>query len=496
MKLHSVRFKISILYTAILGVILFIYSVMLYLNLSYVVYRETDKNLMIKVKETDEIIRTYSEVFEADKERTPVSLKRAVRLDESEQAEFFQWPSVKRMDQSWRYKVQALGIKQDYIVIYYPTGEIAEKSSNVDDPVLKLLDGCFKSVSHQVVSIKSCSTKDIHLRVVTAPYYRWNNVKYIIQLATPFEPQLFTLSSKWKLILTTIPIFLLLTSFIGRFLVIKIFEPITDITRTAGAISHKDMSKRVELAHADEELVSLVNGFNDMISRLEKSFKYIEEFSSNVAHELKTPLAIIRGELEVVLRKDRTGEEYERAMTIALDESKRMLKTINDLLLLAKLDYQTEIFKFERLDIIDFLNEIYEQTKPLASQKNISVSAHFLFEPLFIEADRLHLRRLFFNLIDNAIKFTPKGGKIDLSVRRENTYVHVVVSDTGVGIAEEDVPKIFDRFFHVDRTDEAPSVNGLGLSIVQSIAKIHRGGVEVVSHLGQGTVFTVKLPLA
>ncbi len=495
MRLSSVRFKISILYTVILGLILLAYSILLYTNLSYVVYHQIDRNLQRKAKEIEEVIRTYSKVFEADRDPGSVSLKRVFHLEEIESEELFQWPSVKKVDQMWQYKVHTLGIAQDYVVVYYPSGEVIEKSGNVQDFVMSVLEESFKGVPKDRTVIKDIIAEGFHMRVITKPVERWGAMKYVVQLATPLEPQLFTLRSKRELILVTIPIFMVLASFIGRFLVIKMFKPIAEITQTARSISYKDMSKRVQLAHADEELKSLVDGFNDMIARLEDSFKYIEEFSANVAHELKTPLAIIRGELEVVLRHEREPQEYKRAIAVALDEVQGMLKTVNDLLLLAKLDYHTDVFKFERTDFGEFLTDIFEQSKILASAKGIEVAFDPPAAAVMIEADRLHLRRLFFNLIDNAIKFTPKGGRIKISLGTEDRLAAVAISDNGVGIADEDLPKIFDRFFHMDRTDEAPSVNGLGLSIVQSIARVHRGAVDVKSRLGLGTTFFIKLPL-
>lgn len=496
MKVHSVKFKISVLYTLVLGVILSLYSVLLYLNLSYVIYHETDRNLRQKASELAGVISTYSEMLEADKETIPVSLKRAIDFDQVEKSEVFQWPSVKKVDQQWKYKIQALRISQDFIAIYYPSGEILQASGNMDKEVLAALQADVKLVPADKVLIKNLSANGIHLRVVSFPLYRWNKIKYIAQLATTLDPQLFVLRSKLKVILITVPLFMILTSFVGSFFVVKTFEPIGRIVETARTISYKDMAKRVELPHADDELKPLVEGFNDMISRLERSFKYIEEFSSNAAHELKTPLAIIRGELEVALRKDRPAQDYKKAIGVALDECQRMLKTINDLLLLTKLDYHTEVFKFESVDLVEFIREIYEQSRSIASEKQIDVSLNASQEPLLIQADKLHLRRLFFNLIDNAVKFTPRGGKIDLRIEKRGQWVSVSIADTGVGIAQEDLHRIFDRFFHIDRTQEAPSVNGLGLSLVQSISKIHHGGVEVRSELEKGSVFTVKLPLA
>lgn len=496
MKLRSVRFKISVLYTGVLGLILVAYSTMLYVNLSYVVYHEVDKNLKKKASEVGNIIASYSEKIEPDQEHTPTSLKRAMHLDEFEKDEFFQWPSIKRLDLAWKGTLQSLGLKQDYIAIYYPNGELIEKSNNIDDSALAVLKKNFKNVRPGKVLIGNVIAGDQHLRVIEQPFYRWGRVKYVIQLATSIEPILFILKSKLMLILITIPLFLIVTSFLGRFFVIRAFQPVTEITQTARAITGKDMSKRVELKHADEEIKGLVHGFNDMISRLEKSFKYIEEFSSNVAHELKTPLAIIRGELEVALRKERNTGEYRKAIGVGLDEAQRMLKTVNDLLLLAKLDYRTEVFKFEEFDLVEFLKEIYEQSKIVASEKDIAVSIDAPAEPMVVFADRLHLRRLFFNLIDNAIKFTPPQGKIDIALRRQDNLVLVTVCDTGVGIAEEDMPKIFTRFFHVDRTGQAgASTTGLGLSIAQSIARIHSGSIDVQSERHKGTTFTTTLPL-
>ena len=494
MKPRSIRFKITILYTAILGVILLVYSVLLYVNLSRVIYREIDKKLKMKLIEVEWIFDAYTNLLAPNEYGTALPLKRALHLEDFEKQEAFQWPSIKKADQDWKYKIQMLGIKEDYIVVYYPSGEVIEKSGNVSNEIAAILKKNFprETVNSRIISYMG---NDVYLRIISRPYYRWGRIKYVIQLATPLDAHLFILRSKLELILMTIPAVLFFTSFLGRFFVIKIFQPITEIIQTAQTISHEDMSKRVVLSHADEEIRLLVDGFNDMIERLEKAFKYTEEFSSNVAHELKTPLAIIRGELEVVLRKEYPPEEYRRAITVSLEEVQRMLRTINDLLLLARLNSRTEVFTFETVDLIEFLTEIHEQIKVVANGKKISVELDVPTEKLSINANQLHLRRLFFNLLDNAIKFTPQGGLIKISLVREEDFALVRISDTGIGISDEDLPKIFDRFFHSDQTGHTPSATGLGLSIVQSIAKIHHGSIDVESELGRGTTFTTKLPL-
>jgi len=269
------------------------------------------------------------------------------------------------------------------------------------------------------------------------------------------------------------------------------------ITETARKITYEDLRERVKTGHVDEEIKPLVEAFNDMISRLEKSFQYVSEFSSHAAHELKTPLAIIRGQTEVALRKERGIDEYKAVLNVNLEEAQKMIKMIEDLLLLTRLEYKTGVFHFEQIDLIAFLGEIYEQSKVLAAEKELLVSADMPGKPVMVKADKLHLRRLFYNLINNAVKFTPVKGKIDIAVKTVNNKVAVSVSDTGMGIAEEDLPKIFNKFFQKDmKIKSSNSGIGLGLNIVQSIAKIHNADIQVKSKPGKGTTFTVILPLA
>jgi len=302
--------------------------------------------------------------------------------------------------------------------------------------------------------------------------------------------------NKLLYILIPIPITLLFGYFIGRVIVVRILRPIKEITDTANNITHEDLSLRVKAENIDEELRSLIQAFNDMVSRLGESFEYITDSSSYIAHELKTPIAIIRGESEFALKKERDKEEYKRVISVSLEETKRMLKIIEDLLLLTKMNYQPDVLKFEQIELTQFIGIIYEQAKILASSKNIIVNIDIPQEAGTINADELHLRRLFLNLIDNAIKFTPASGSISISLEYENQKAIVSIIDTGIGIEEENLPKLFDKFFRIDGTvkDAAPS-SGLGLSIAQSIAELHGGEISVTSRAGQGSNFTVSIPL-
>ena len=276
----------------------------------------------------------------------------------------------------------------------------------------------------------------------------------------------------------------------------SVLTPVMSVTKIVDNITHKDLSVRIKKQIADEEMEHLIDSFNVMISRLEKSFGHISEFSSHVAHELKTPLAVIRGEIELALEQGSNPEEYKNVMTGCLEEIGRMNKVINDLLLLARFDYNPDVFRFEKLDLSQFLAEIHEQSKVLALPKNIKVNAEFSENNIFIKGDKVHLGRLFLNLINNAVKFTPQKGVVSISVSAKNKTAYTTVSDTGEGISERNLPKIFDRFFRVRKNESASEFgSGLGLNIALAIAKAHNGDITVKSRLGQGAAFTITFPI-
>ena len=283
---------------------------------------------------------------------------------------------------------------------------------------------------------------------------------------------------------------------VWRAIVRHIMKPVKKIAEIAEQITHEDLSARVDIKQTGAETKYLISSFNDMISRLESSFKYIVESNSYIAHELKTPIAIIRGEAEIALKKERDNEEYKKVIGIALDESKKMLKTIEDLLLLTKMTYRPEFLNFEAIDLSQFLNDIHEQSKILTVEKNISVDINVPEVSERIKGDEISLRRLFFNIIDNAIKFTPQNGRIKIDIKYKKRKAIVSISDTGMGIAEKDIPKLFDKFFRANKEkNRYTSGSGLGLPIAQSIAELHKANITVNSTLGKGSTFIVTLPI-
>jgi len=300
------------------------------------------------------------------------------------------------------------------------------------------------------------------------------------------------------MVLITVPaiVIISLVGFMFFLLTRRILASVEDIAVTTRNINLKSLSGRVGTANLETEMAYLAKSINIMLERLERSFEYIKEFSSSIGHELKSPLAIIKGESEVALRKERTVEDYRKALSVNIEEANRMIRIVEDLVFLAKLDYNPDNIKKEVFDFIPFFRDIEKRAQTLATQKQINLTATIPEISVSLEGNKLHLSRLFFNLIQNAVKFTPPKGKIILTVSQKAGVLEVCVSDTGQGISEEDLSRIFQRFFHKDKSQlESSDSIGLGLSIAKSIAKFHNGDIEVKSTPGEGATFTVILPI-
>jgi two-component system, OmpR family, heavy metal sensor histidine kinase CusS len=247
--------------------------------------------------------------------------------------------------------------------------------------------------------------------------------------------------------------------------------------------------------HLPAEIAELGEIFNSMLDRLEQSFRYVSQFSDDVAHELRTPINNLRGQIEVVLNKTRSGEEYREVMGSCLEECTRISRLIQSLLFLARSDSRTQILQREKINVGQELTKIegfYEATTTEAGI-NLHVSSN---NSVWARLDRNLFQQVMANLISNAIAATPRGGSINVTSRVHDNWLTVSVSDTGSGIAPEHLPRVFDRFYRADRSRGNSAENaGLGLAIVKSIVILHGGQVEIDSEVGRGTQVKVVLPL-
>jgi heavy metal sensor kinase len=296
-------------------------------------------------------------------------------------------------------------------------------------------------------------------------------------------------------ILLGLPLILMLAGLGGYFLANRALRPIDRITRTAQAISASQLDQRIGYTGPQDEVGRLATTFDNMLDRLQKAFERERRFTADASHELRTPLTALKGRLGVTLSQPRTPAEYENALRDLEQEVDRLIRLSTDLLFLARLDQRRLPWQPQALDLSDLLSAVVEQMRPLAEDKGLVLTEE-VPPALSILGDPDHLIRLFVNLLDNAIKYTPPGGQVVLRAGKERTGVWVAISDTGPGIPPEHLPHLFERFYRVEESRSRPSGGaGLGLAIAHEIARWHGGIIEAQSEPGHGATFTVHLPL-
>lgn len=303
-----------------------------------------------------------------------------------------------------------------------------------------------------------------------------------------------TLTSLMFLFLLVTPLVLLATVGSGYWLAGRVLRPIEAIRQQAAAISAQDLSKRLGLTLPDDEVGRLATTFDQMLERLDESFRNQQRFVSDASHELRTPLAIIRGEVDVVLEKPRQPDEYIDSLEAIGAEASRMGRLVHDLLLLAQTDRAELPLNVEENDLADMLHVLVETIEPRAAAAGVTIDLALPSAmPVWGDCDRLI--QLFLNLLDNALIYAPDS-HIAISGHWSEQQATIQIADSGPGIAPDHIARVFERFYRVDKARSRDNGgSGLGLAIVREVAEAHGGDVSVSSQLGEGTTFTVRLPL-
>ncbi len=298
-----------------------------------------------------------------------------------------------------------------------------------------------------------------------------------------------------RLYLYSVPVILLTSVLVGWFLAGRALRPFEEIARTAGQITSENLNTQIVTRHREEEVQALVQSFNAMVSRLERSFRQMRQFNADAAHELRTPLAILQGEIEIALRSPSLSEDARAVLASNLEELDRLTRLVNDMLTLAEAEAGGQVLTKRPVELKPLLHDLIEHVRLLAAERRIRIEVRDLPD-VFIHADELWIRRAFLNLLDNAVKYSREGGRVDITSSTEADWVAVAVQDYGIGIAAEDLPRIFDRLYRADPARTRGGGVGLGLSLVRWIVEEHAGRILVASVPEKGTIFKVVLPLA
>jgi two-component system heavy metal sensor histidine kinase CusS len=272
-------------------------------------------------------------------------------------------------------------------------------------------------------------------------------------------------------------------------------RPVEEIAATARRITSTNLRERIESEGYPSELASLAGTFNEMLVRLEESFERISRFSADIAHDLRTPVNNIRGEVEVTLARPRTADEYRDVLESSLEEAVRLSELIGDLLFLARAERPLTELHRESVNLGELLTTVRDYYEASATDAGISLVVKDGTEPLNAALDRSLMLRAVSNLVSNAIAHTTPGGTVTLAATNEDVAMRIEVSDTGIGISAEALPRVFDRFFRVDPSrSKSSGGTGLGLAIVQSILALHGGSAEITSQLGRRSRVTLRVP--
>jgi heavy metal sensor kinase len=290
-----------------------------------------------------------------------------------------------------------------------------------------------------------------------------------------------------------LPLIVLIAGGGGFFLATKNLAPVRWMAEQARSITDKNLHQRLDIGAANQELMMLADSFNELLSRLDRSFETMRRFVADASHELRTPIAVIRGEADVALDHDRGPAEYKESLAVIQDEARRLTRLIDDLLNLARADAGHVNLHVEEFYVNDVLAECCRSIQAKAGAKKIDLECRCP-EDVAYRGDPELIRRLVLNLLENAIRYTPEGGRVQLSVEDSARELRIQVADTGIGIPPETATHVFERFYRGDQARSRQNGGfGLGLSIVKWIAESHNGSVELSSEPGLGSTFTVLL---
>lgn len=294
------------------------------------------------------------------------------------------------------------------------------------------------------------------------------------------------------LLITLIPMIVVIAASGGLWLSRRALKPVDQITAAARSISIGNLSERLIVPQTGDELQRLSETWNGMLSRLEDAVKRLSRFTADASHELRTPLAVIRTTAEIAARRSRPENQYREALTQIVTESEHMTHLVEDLLFLARCDSQTVEMPMSSIDLAPVIKHVCSKIRPLADSRGVRFTCSLPDGKVEILGNDLAIRRLLVALIDNAIKYSQSGGVVSVSLRESQNEFHLEISDTGPGIAQSELPHIFERFYRAPEARErAQNGCGIGLSLAAGIAQHHRARIEVESVPGKGSIFRV-----
>ncbi len=467
----SIRTRLTLWYVGLLALLLIVFGVALYTTVYITSYQEVDRSLQQRAGDIQ------------------ASLATVITLQDD-------FASIIRRGGLVLPNADVFSNGDIYVQLRALDGRIISRSENLGNQYLVIPPDQHERAKKGEVVPSDFTVNKTRLRAYVAPIViKSGDVIGFIELAQSLRQVDNTLRDLATLIIVSIVAGLLVAAVGGWFIAGNILDPIGKVTTTAQKITRaRDLGRRIEVPETVDEVGRLAMTFNEMLARIEELFRAQQRFVADVSHELRSPLTAVRGNLDL-LQRGAASDPEERAQVIeAIDsETARMSRLVSDLLLLARQDAGVPIAK-QTFELDTLLLEVYRQAQLTAKSVTLVLGAE---DQAVIVGDRDRLKQVLLNLVDNAVKYTPQGGKVILSLTKDDMWVKVAVQDTGIGIASENIPNLFDRFYRVDKARSRDAGGtGLGLAIAKSVVDAHNGKITVDSQVGKGSTFTVWLPLA
>lgn len=356
-------------------------------------------------------------------------------------------------------------------------------------------DPALRPAAREGTSFQTTNLEALQYRIARQQIALNGNI-YLVDAAVPTEPFDQALDNFRIIEKRYLPLLVILASLLGYWLSARALAPVSRIIQGAERVGVRNLSRRLEVPRAKDELRRLTEHLNAMLDRIEASVKRITQFTADASHDLRTPLALIRTNAELVLRRPRSESEYREALHRILVTSEETTELIEQLLMLARADANVAQLKMEPTELYKIVRAAGQKARMLAAGKGLSFSESGPPCSLTLLANAAALERLLLSVVDNAVKYTPPSGHVALVLSVQGSQAVIEVRDTGIGIAEQDLPHVFERFYRADQTRSRETRgSGLGLSIAKWIAETHNGSIELRSRPGQGTTVIIRLPL-
>jgi two-component system, OmpR family, sensor kinase len=376
-----------------------------------------------------------------------------------------------------------------------PDGRLRMRSWRLRDDVLPLSAEGRRVVAEGRAAFETVSMHGQRVRTVALPVRRNDRLVEVVQVGVPLAPTERTLQRWIEALLVLVPLGVGLAAAGGRLMARAALRPVDEMALAARRIDAEALARRITVRGTGDELDRLAETLNGMLARLENTFGNMRRFSADAAHELRTPLTALKGTLEVALRAERSGAEYRAALASALEEVERLVRLAEDLLLLSRSSAGPESPR-ARVELEGLVLDVADVGARLAKDHGVSVRVGAV-APVAVLGDAGALRRALLNLVENGVKYTPAGGRVEISVAEVGGDVVMAVEDTGPGIDPRDTARIFEPFVRLDAArDRESGGSGLGLAIARSIIVAHRGSLAVERRDPSGSRFTIHLPRA